>query len=206
MASVCLIGIDAISAERIVALLKTRGHRVEPALPHGASLPLDTVDVVFVGGDPDQYLPVLEQARKRSRILSVIIIGEHRSTTQWLDALEAGARDYLATPLNDNDILWAMNLHIPQPIAVRKQPPTRHDVLQILDAEVDGALQRFNEASSHFRELVADIPSGIPQPDGALRIQKAGRAQRTASDQVQKALRRRDDFLVDAIIPEDLIR
>ena len=50
------------------------------------------------------------------------------------------------------------------------------EILQFLREQVDAArIEYTNKASAEFDLIVKDVPSGIPQPDGSLRIQK-GRA------------------------------
>lgn len=51
---------------------------------------------------------------------------------------------------------------------------------------------------------MAEIPSGLPQPDGSLRIQNASRALHSARGEVMKAHSRLNDFLTHKIVPEDL--
>ena len=61
--------------------------------------------------------------------------------------------------------------------------PYRHDDLDIeqrLKGELDKAREAYGAASREFDLLIKGIPSGIPQPDGGLRIQQASEASRAA--------------------------
>jgi len=61
--------------------------------------------------------------------------------------------------------------------------PYRHDDLDIeqrLKGELDKAREAYGAASREFDLLIKDIPSGIPQPDGDLRIQQTAEASRAA--------------------------
>ena len=204
MASACLIGVDPTATNRIVDVLHANGHRVTNHLPPGAAPPSDPLDVIFAGGGPDQYLRLLADVRKKHHVYGFIVVGQRPSTTQWLDAIEAGASDYLATPPNEREILWALqSIGISRGVPAPKRPRTPEDILQDLNTQVDAAFQRFEEASRHFREIAGNVPSGMTSPNEAGRIQLASQAQRAAAEEVNQALRRRDDFLVDGKVPDD---
>jgi hypothetical protein len=49
-----------------------------------------------------------------------------------------------------------------------------------------------------------DIPSGLPQPDGAQRIQNAAHALAAARNEVMQAHSRLDEFLARGVVPGDL--
>ena len=51
------------------------------------------------------------------------------------------------------------------------------------------------KASAQFDLMVKEVPSGIPQPDGTLRIHKAGQASRAALQHYMRALKRLAAFL-----------
>jgi len=53
-------------------------------------------------------------------------------------------------------------------------------------------------------EIIMEAPSGIPMPDGVVRIMQAGKVVRAAFEEYQKAVKRYRDFLDKGIIPEDL--
>jgi hypothetical protein len=70
------------------------------------------------------------------------------------------------------------------------------DVLQFLREQVDAARIEYTvAASAEFDLMVKEVPSGIPQPDGSLRIHKAGQASRAALQNYMRALKRLVDFL-----------
>jgi hypothetical protein len=47
-----------------------------------------------------------------------------------------------------------------------------------------------------FDSIVAEVPSGLPAPDGVLRIEEAGRARRFAFKKYQQALSEFTEFVV----------
>ena len=69
------------------------------------------------------------------------------------------------------------------------------EVLQFLRELVDVARTEYTEASAEFDLLVKEVPSGIPQPDGSLRIHRAGQASRAALQNYMRALKRLVDLL-----------
>ena len=85
--------------------------------------------------------------------------------------------------------------------------PYRHDHLEIeqrLKGELDKAREAYGAASREFDLLIRDIPSGIPQPDGNLRIRKIGEASRVALKNYTLALKRFSQYTLAGIVPEDM--
>ena len=85
--------------------------------------------------------------------------------------------------------------------------PYRHDDLDIeqrLKGELDKAREAYGAASREFDLLIKGIPSGIPQPDGDLRIRQAGKASRAALRNYTLALERFSQYTLAGIVPEDL--
>ena len=83
--------------------------------------------------------------------------------------------------------------------------PYRHDDLDIeqrLKGELDKAREAYGAASREFDLLIKDIPSGIPQPDGDLRIQQAGKASRAALRNYTFALKRFSQYTLAGIVPK----
>jgi hypothetical protein len=76
-----------------------------------------------------------------------------------------------------------------------------HDVLR---DEFEAAKRRMNAASLKFNEVVRDIPSGLPHPDGTQRIHNAGRELVDAREKLAAAIARLNDFVSREIVPDDL--
>ena len=55
-----------------------------------------------------------------------------------------------------------------------------------------------------FDAIVREVPSGLPHPDGAFRVEQAGKESRRALMLYAKALRQYTDFLLYGVVPEDL--
>ncbi len=100
MARVVLSGLDIRSASQLTGLLSFDGHRVgrlHYMVPVSEFL---QADIVFMGGVVAQYLPLLRRLRGLNRSLPVIVVAPAPETSEWLDALEAGATDYCVPPFD----------------------------------------------------------------------------------------------------------
>jgi len=61
-----------------------------------------------------------------------------------------------------------------------------------------------NVASQIFNDVVRDIPSGLPHPDGTQRIHNVGRELADARQELAVAIVRLNDFVSREVVPEDL--
>mgnify|MGYP003701391399 CR=1 FL=1 len=73
-----------------------------------------------------------------------------------------------------------------------------------LKEKVDQAHAEYLAASARFDALVKETPSGLPHPDGAMRIQQAGLASRTALQRYMWAMKRFAEYSVSGTVPDDL--
>jgi len=108
MAKVYLAGIEASVASRLQLALEIEKHQIEHrpcSAPVGDFL---DADIVFAGGDGKQYLTLLRDVRRARPALPFIVVARVPETSEWLDALEAGATDYCAAPLELRQISWLM--------------------------------------------------------------------------------------------------
>jgi hypothetical protein len=76
-----------------------------------------------------------------------------------------------------------------------------HDALR---GEFEAAKRRMNAASMKFNEVVRDVPSGLPHPDGTQRIHNVGRELLDAREKLAAAITRLNDFVSRDVVPEDL--
>jgi hypothetical protein len=80
----------------------------------------------------------------------------------------------------------------------------RERILRVLRAELAAAQHRRDEAAGRFDQIIRDVPSGIPHPDGTERIKQAsGEYGRTQSEALA-AFARLNDFLIHGKIPPHL--
>ena len=77
-------------------------------------------------------------------------------------------------------------------------------ILQTLNNDVHEAKERYDVAFKRFREIVSDVPSGIPHPDGSERVRLASREYNRALEALNAALFKLNDFVIHGRIPPDL--
>jgi hypothetical protein len=82
----------------------------------------------------------------------------------------------------------------------------REAILKILEKRTSVARERHQQAAMHFKEVLEDYPSAIPQPDGTARIQRASQGYPRAIQGLWAAQSQMVAFLVDQVVPDDLER
>ena len=80
------------------------------------------------------------------------------------------------------------------------------EIRQVLQEDFDAAQDRRIEASKLFAEVMSDIPSGLPHPDGTDRIRLASSEYSATRDAADAARKRLSDFLIRGTVPPDLER
>ena len=65
-------------------------------------------DLVFCAAEPERYTPLLEAVRLEKPGLPIIVVSRSGETSEWLNALEAGASDYCAPPFEATQIQWML--------------------------------------------------------------------------------------------------
>ena len=63
-------------------------------------------DVVFCNADRLKYQSLLDALQRRGLQLPVVVVSRIPETSEWLDALDAGATDYCAAPFEHRHIAW----------------------------------------------------------------------------------------------------
>jgi DNA-binding response OmpR family regulator len=114
MASVYLIGLDQAIATQISRALAVERHRIEHKTQEISVREMMDVDIVFAGGEPAQYLSLLQRVREERPGLPFVVVTRIPETTAWLDALEAGATDYCSAPFESRQIHWLMESALPR--------------------------------------------------------------------------------------------
>ncbi len=108
MAKVVLIGLEQSAASQIGRALSSERHEI---LNKPKSIAIDDLidtDIVFAGGDQAQYLTLLRRIRAARPTLPFVVVTGRPETSDWLDALEAGATDYCSAPFETRQISWLM--------------------------------------------------------------------------------------------------
>jgi hypothetical protein len=80
----------------------------------------------------------------------------------------------------------------------------RIQILQTLNNDVHEAKERYDVAFKRFREIVSDVPSGIPHPDGSERVRLASREYKHGLEALNTALFKLNHYVIHGTIPPDL--
>jgi predicted urease superfamily metal-dependent hydrolase len=88
----------------------------------------------------------------------------------------------------------------------RRKPATSESIIALLSEDLRIATLIAEETVIEFNEVVGEVPSGIPHPDGTQRLHNAADQMRMARNKMAKAHNRLDDYLRRGIVPEDLKR
>lgn len=113
MSNVYLIGLERPVADQITRVVSIERHTVRER-PHNVSVrELADAGMIFAGGDPAIYLPLLRRVRRELPEQPFVIISRINGTMAWLDALEAGATDYCFLPVQRRQIQWLMESMVP---------------------------------------------------------------------------------------------
>ena len=85
-----------------------------------------------------------------------------------------------------------------------KRPPTDQQIRSTLLQDILELTARIDEASAEFDEVMRQIPSDLPHPDGVRRIKNVSAKLSTARQELMKAHRRLDEYLGGGIVPKDV--
>jgi DNA-binding response OmpR family regulator len=108
MARVILIGLEQSAANQIGRALSTERHEIQYKTRNATIDDLIDADIIFAGGDHSQYLTLLRRVRASQPTLPFVVVTRRPETSDWLDALEAGATDYCSAPFEPRQINWLM--------------------------------------------------------------------------------------------------
>ncbi len=86
-----------------------------------------------------------------------------------------------------------------------RYPSDDSAIEELLKGQLDRARAEYDTAHKKFDLLIKDIPSGIPQPDGNLRIRQAGEASRSTLQNYKHALKRFSEYTMSGTVPKDLL-
>lgn len=86
---------------------------------------------------------------------------------------------------------------------VKKSSRTK-SIQNLLVDHIIEATARVTLANQIFFDVMSQVPSGLPHPDGTQRIRNASRELFRARKEMMTAYRRLDNFIESGIVPEDL--
>jgi DNA-binding NtrC family response regulator len=114
MAKVIFVGIEQTAAIQIARALAVERHQVDQKPKNAGIRDIVDADIVFAGGEPSHYLSLLKHVREERPSLPFVVVTRVPETTEWLDALEAGATDYCSEPFESRQIHWLMESALPK--------------------------------------------------------------------------------------------
>jgi len=117
MARVFLVGLEQATATQLTRALGVERHQIEQMPKNVPPNDLMEADIVFAGGDGKQYMPLLRGLREMRPLLPFVVVTRIPETTDWLDALEAGATDYCSAPFETRQMSWLMESALPRRVA-----------------------------------------------------------------------------------------
>ncbi len=108
---VLLLGLEDSLAKELAGALRMnqREFRSAPSFDFDDSLEGASFSVIFCSADPRQYLSLLEFIRRLQLQLPIIVVSRQPDSSEWLDALEAGAADYCSPPFKPVQIRWLLD-------------------------------------------------------------------------------------------------
>jgi DNA-binding response OmpR family regulator len=108
MAKIYLIGIDQSIAHPLSRAIAAENHIVESKSKDLSAAEATTADVIFAGGENRAYLPLLQAVRSECPAMPFVVVTRLPDSSDWLDALDAGATDYLAAPIEQIQLRWIL--------------------------------------------------------------------------------------------------
>lgn len=106
MAKVLLIGLDPSVTRQIGNALSDGSHQIEQRSITASARDIRNADIVFASGENKKYIPLLQDIRRQQPALPFVVVTRIPETSDWLDALEAGATDYCSAPFEPRQISW----------------------------------------------------------------------------------------------------
>jgi len=79
--------------------------------------------------------------------------------------------------------------------------PRHEEIGRELRDELRRTQREYTSANENFDAIVRETPSGLPHPDGALRVQQAGKESRRTLDLYTRALKRYTEFILHGVAP-----
>jgi two-component system, response regulator FlrC len=72
-------------------------------------------DIVFCPATSSCFKQILEVVRKVHPGLPVVVVSRFPEVSEWLDAMDAGASDYFASPFEPVQVRWILESNLPRP-------------------------------------------------------------------------------------------
>lgn len=114
MSRVVLLGIAGDLADQLTLVLREEAHQVSRMQSYEDARWEINPEVAFICGDGADFIDNLCILLEREPQLPVVVVTRLPETGRWLDALEAGARDYCGAPFERVQVRWIMETVCPR--------------------------------------------------------------------------------------------
>ena len=110
---VLLLGLEGTVHGKLSKILSQQNHSVwsRPFRPTSRSVDVSLrlavrsgAEVICCSADPERYLLLVEAVQQRHLRVPVVVVSTEPNTSEWLDAIENGAWDYLGVPFESTHI------------------------------------------------------------------------------------------------------
>jgi len=118
MAKVLMLGVDDAAADRIGIALGSGRHDIDRRPVPASADDLPPADIVFACAGDKQYLPLLRGFRNEHPATPFVVVARLPETSEWLEALEAGATDYCSEKDSLRQFGWLVDSLLPLARAV----------------------------------------------------------------------------------------
>ena len=112
MSHIVLLGLPDDLATALSSVLREESHQVAVARTLEDALCANP-DVAFVTGDGPDFPHNVSWLLDSMPRLPVVVVTRLPETQRWLDALEAGAKDYCGAPFERTQLRWILDTVVP---------------------------------------------------------------------------------------------
>ena len=113
MSRIVILGLPDDLAGSLGRVLREQGHTV--GLAHSLQeVCHDRPEVAFISGDIPEFPHYLDSLRASAPDLPLVVATRLPENSTWIDALEAGAKDYCGAPFEPAQLRWIMDTVCPR--------------------------------------------------------------------------------------------
>lgn len=115
LSQVLLFGLEEDLARELIRVIAPGSEAAFSAPDAAACLEMledAPVDIVFCSSKPEYCLPLLRTMKQMKRNTPVVVVSQEPEFDEWLDAMEAGAVDFVAAPFHHTQIHLILASHL----------------------------------------------------------------------------------------------
>ena len=120
MANILLLDLDYGTVDQFRRIQANQKHEVTSGASGDVALSESDAHIIFCGGDHSAYAVWIRTLREARPDLPVVVVTRLPEVDKWLDALDAGAADYIGAPFEQGQIRRIVDTVLSQPT-----PPAR---------------------------------------------------------------------------------